>query len=63
MKDHLSMEELLTSLRYCKGELGGAGCAGCPNATPGTEDKYGMCKCRFDTTEEMIRILEFLTGK
>lgn len=58
MNQHLTMEELLTALKYCKGDLGGSGCIGCPNAIPGTEDKYGMCKCRFDTTDETIRLLE-----
>lgn len=60
MENHLSMEELLISLKYCKGDLGGSGCTGCPCATPGTEDKYGMCKCRFNLQDEMIHLLETL---
>lgn len=58
MKEHLTKEEILVSLKYCKGDLGGSGCTGCPNAIPGTEDKYGMCKCRFNLQDEMIRMLE-----
>lgn len=62
MNEHLTPEELLLSLKYCKGYLGGSGCTGCPNAIPGSEDAYGMCKCRFDTHEEMIHLLETLTS-
>ena len=63
MDEHLSMEEILISLKYCKGDLGGSGCVGCPNAIPGTENKYGMCKCRFNTTDEVIRLLESIIDK
>lgn len=56
-KEHLTAEELLTALKFCKGDLGGSGCIGCPNAIPGTED-HGMCECRFSTCDEMIRLLE-----
>lgn len=62
MAEHLSVAELLTSLKYCRGDLGESGCVGCPNATPGTEDKYGMCKCRFNTYDEMIHVLESLVN-
>lgn len=62
MKEHLTVQELLISLKYCKGILGGSGCAGCPNAIPGTEDKYGMCKCQFETTDEVIRLLESIVN-
>ena len=55
---HLSPEELLLSIQFCKGYNGTTTCCGCPNAIPETEDKYGMCKCRFDVHDEMIRILE-----
>lgn len=60
MKEHLTVEELLISLKYCKGDLGGSGCIGCPCAIPETEDKYGMCKCRFNLQDEMIHLLETL---
>ena len=60
MNEHLTMEELLTAMKYCKGDLGGAGCAGCPNAVNGSEDKYGLCQCRFDLKDETIRLLEDL---
>lgn len=63
MNEHLTAEELLTALKFCKGDLGGSGCIGCPNAIPGTEDKYGMCKCRFNTTDEVIRLLESIINK
>lgn len=63
MKEHLTAEELLLSLKFCKGYLGGAGCVGCPNAKPGTEDEIGMCQCRFDTTDEVIHLLESLVNK
>lgn len=63
MKEHLTAEELLTSLKFCKGYLGGSSCAGCPNAIPGTEDEDGTCQCRFDTHDEMIRILESIINK
>ena len=55
---NLTAEELLTSLKYCMGELGGDSCNGCPNAVPGTEGRDGMCKCRFNLNYEMIRFLE-----
>lgn len=60
MEGHLTAEELLLALKYCNGAMGGNGCDGCPNAIPGTTDKYGLCKCRYDTTEETIRMLENL---
>lgn len=63
MNEHLTAEELLTALKFCKGDLGGSGCIGCPNAIPGTEDEYGMCKCRFNTTDEVIRLLESIINK
>jgi hypothetical protein len=63
MNEHLTAEELLTALKFCKGDLGGSGCVGCPNAIPGTEDKYGVCECRFHTTDEMIRLLESIINK
>lgn len=55
---NLTAEDLLTSLKYCIGDLGGNSCNGCPNAVPGTEDQNGMCKCRFNLNREMIRFLE-----
>lgn len=55
---NLTAEELLTSMRYCMGDLGGATCEGCPNAVPRTEDRNGFCECRFNLDREMIRFLE-----
>ena len=63
MKEHLTPEELLTSLKYCMGYIGGDSCTGCPNAIPGSEDKDGFCKCRFKTRDEMIHILETIINK
>lgn len=62
MSEHLTVEELLAALKYCKGDLGGSGCVGCPNAIPGTEDKSGMCMCRFSTVDEMIYLLESIVN-
>lgn len=62
MNEHLSVEDLLISLKFCRGDLGGSGCIGCPNAVPDTEDAYGMCKCRFDTTDEVIHLLESIVN-
>ena len=63
MNEHLTAEELLTALRFCMGYLDGPGCIGCPNAIPGTEDEYGMCKCRINTVDETIRLLESIINK
>jgi hypothetical protein len=60
MEEHLTVAELLATLKQCKGYAGGDTCVGCPNAVPGTEDKDGFCQCRFDTYDETIRILESL---
>ena len=58
MGEHLTPQELLLALKQCKGQIGGSTCQGCPNAVPGTEDKDGLCACRVDTYEEVIRFLE-----
>lgn len=58
---NLTAEELLTSLKYCMGEFGGASCNGCPNAVPRSEGRDGMCQCRFNLNSEMIRFLEVYT--
>ena len=63
MNEHLTVKDLLLSLKYFRGDLGGSGCVGCTNAIPGTEDKYGMCECRFNTADEMIRLLESIIDK
>lgn len=55
---NLTPKEILTALKYCQGQLGGKGCIGCPNAVPGSEDKFGMSKCRFNLNLEMIDFLE-----
>lgn len=59
--EHLTLEELITSIKYCSGELGGYSCDGCPNLVPGSIGKtgsIGIGKCRFSTTSESLRILE-----
>ena len=58
MKEHLTPEELLRALKQCMNYDGSDSCDGCPNAVPGTEDEHGFCKCRFETRDEMIYILE-----
>lgn len=60
---NLTPEELLLAIQFCKGYNGTQTCEGCPNALPGTKDKYGLCKCRFDVHDEMIRILEGIVGQ
>lgn len=58
MKEHLTVEELLASLKHCMGYIGGDSCIGCPNAIPETADRDGFCQCRFKTQDEMIHVLE-----
>ena len=58
MKEHLTVEELLTSLKHCMGYIGGDSCIGCPNAIPENADRDGFCQCRFKTQDEMIHVLE-----
>lgn len=60
MGEHLSVQDLLTSLKYCKGDFGGSGCVGCPCAIPEFEDEYGLCKCRFNLQDEIVHLLETL---
>ena len=64
MKEHLTLEELLTSIKWCRGHIGNPqdNCIGCPNAVPGTEDRDGFCECRFNRDEEMIYVLESIIG-
>jgi hypothetical protein len=57
MGEHLTLEDLLTSLKCCK-DLGDP-CKGCPNAVPGTlDEENGWYACRVDTTDEVIWHLE-----
>lgn len=59
--EHLTLEELITSIKHCYGELGVDSCEGCPNLVPGSIGKNGLRgvgECRFSTTSESIRILE-----
>lgn len=63
MNDHLTPAELLTTLKYCRGDLGGRGCIGCPNAVPGSEGDDIMCECRYSTTGEIIHLLEGIVNK
>ena len=58
MVEHLTIHELLQSLKHCKGYIGGDTCVGCPNAVPGSVDSDGFCQCRFNTYDEMIHLLE-----
>lgn len=60
--DHLTLDELITSLKWCKGIIGGYCCEGCPNLVPGTLDPDGFGKCRFDIYMEALRVLEAMRG-
>lgn len=60
--DHLTLDELITSIKWCHGILGGDGCEGCPNLVPGTLGLDGFGKCRCKTGLETIRILEAMRG-
>ena len=62
MAEHLTVQELLAALKQCKSYIGSDTCVGCPNAVPGSEDENGFCKCRFDTYDEMIHVLETLVA-
>ena len=59
--DHLTLDELITSIKMCKGILGG-GCEGCPNLVPGTLLSDGFGKCRCDIDLEVLRVLEAMRG-
>ena len=63
MKEHLTAGELLLSLKFCKGYLGGVSCVGCPNAIPEVQNILGNCFCRFDIADEMIHLLESIVNK
>lgn len=60
--DHLTLDELITSIKWCYGILGGDSCEGCPNLVLGTLRPDGCGKCRCDTGLETIRILEAMRG-
>lgn len=63
MNEHLTLEELVTSIKYCKGDLGGRSCLGCPNEIPGSGNPGGLSDCRFDLKDEVIRALEAVINK
>ena len=58
--DHLTLDELITSIKRCKGILGG-GCEGCPNLFPGTVS-FDVGECLFDITLEALRFREAMRG-
>lgn len=60
--DHLTLDELITSLKWCHGILGGDSCEGCPNLVLGTLRPDGLGKCRFDIKMEVLRVLEAMRG-
>lgn len=60
--DHLTLDELITSIKWCHGILGGDSCEGCPNLVPGTLRPDGMGKCRCKTDFEVLRFLEAMRG-
>ena len=60
---HLTLDELITSIKWCHGILGGDTCNGCPNLKPGTlSDFDDLGKCRCDITLEAMRFLEAMRG-
>ena len=60
--DHLTLDELITSIKWCHGILGGDSCEGCPNLVLGTLRPDGLGKCRFGTDLEVLRFLEAMRG-
>lgn len=60
--DHLTLDELITSIKWCHGILGGDSCQGCPNLKLGTLRPYGLGKCRCDISLEAMRVLEAMRG-
>ena len=61
--DHLTLDELITSIKWCHGILGGDTCDGCPNLKPGTfRDFDGFGSCRCDVSLEALRFLEAMRG-
>ena len=60
--DHLTLDELITSIKWCHGILGGDTCEGCPNLVPGTLLPDGFGKCRRAIDLEVLRVLEAMRG-
>ena len=60
--ERLTIDELITSIKWCHGILGGDSCEGCPNLVPGTLRPDGIGKCRFDINMEVLRVLEAMRG-
>lgn len=60
--DHLTLDELITSIKWCHGVIGGYSCKGCPNLKLGTLRPDGLGKCRCDIYLETIRVLEAVRG-
>lgn len=60
--DHLTLDELITSIKWCHGIIGEDSCEGCPNLVPGTlgPDRFGKCRC--DINMEVLRVLEAMRG-
>ena len=59
---HLTLDELITSIKWCHGILGGDSCTGCPNLVFGTLGLDGLGKCRCDVSLEAMRFLEAMRG-
>ena len=59
--EHLTLDELITSIKWCNAMLGGDSCEGCPNLVPGTVS-FDVGECRFDITLEALRFLEAMRG-
>ena len=60
--ERLTIDALLTSIKWCHGILGGDSCQVCPNLELGTLRPDGLGKCRCDIYLETIRVLEAVRG-
>ena len=63
--DHLTLDEMITSIKWCHGILGGGSCEGCPNLVFGTLGTFGidyLGECRCDIELEAMRYLETMRG-
>ena len=60
--ERLTIDELITSLKWCHGIIGEDSCEGCPNLVPGTLGLDGFGSCRFDINMEVLRVLEAMRG-
>ena len=60
--DHLTLDEPITSTKWCRGILVGDSCEGCPYLGFGTLGLDGLGKCRCGNNMEALRYLEAMRG-